>query len=67
MTKTPKDANSFNIQLDPDDSAINDFDAWLEGQKARLEVAGLIVTEVKGACFSGYYYPDKVDRSVFDE
>lgn len=67
MIETPKNTNTFEIRLYPDDSAINDFDAWVEGQKARLEAAGLTVTDVKGVCFSGYYDPDKVDESVFDD
>ena len=66
MTKIPKDANTFEIRLHPDDSAINDFDAWLARERYRLEAAGLTVTKVKGACFSGYYYPDQVDGSVLD-
>lgn len=66
MIETPKNANTFEIRLHPDDSAINDFDAWIERQKARLEAAGLTITEIKGACFSGYYDPEKVDESVFD-
>lgn len=66
MIETPKKTNTFEIRLHPDDSAINNFDAWIEQQKARFETAGLTVTDVKGACFSGYYEPDKVDDSVFD-
>lgn len=67
MIETPENANTFEIRLHPDDSAINDFDAWIERQKARFEAAGLTVTEVKGACFTGYYDPKKVDQSVFDD
>lgn len=66
MIETPKNTNTFEIRLHPDDSAINDFDSWIKHQKARLEAAGLTVTDVNGACFSGYYDPDKVDESVFD-
>ena len=67
MMIMPDNTHSFDIRLHPDESALNDFDAWREQQKARLEAAGLAVTGIKGACFSGYYHPDHVDRSVFDD
>jgi len=57
---------SFEIRLYPDDSAMTDFDGWLDAQKARLEAVGLVVTEVAGASFTGFYDPETVDASVFD-
>lgn len=66
MTDIPTNAHTFEIRLQPDGSAMDDFNAWVEGQKVRLAAAGLTVTAVQGACFSGYYYPDQVDQTLLD-
>ncbi|MGR3837889.1 MAG: hypothetical protein ACU0A2_06005 [Cognatishimia sp.] len=44
-----------------------DFDGWLAAQKTRLEAAGLTILDVTGTAFSGYYFPDTVNRTIFGQ
>ena len=62
----PKDMQTIEIRLSPDDSVMNDFEAWLDNEKARLTKIGLTITKVEGTSIVGHFDPSAVDQAAFE-
>lgn len=59
----PKGAEWVSLRLEPAAGMAFQFRKWREEKRQELEAAGVVITAVDGVTFTGYYFPETVDRS----